>query len=342
MKPCIIVNFYTSTLEHEYVLSKSLESFSKLGYDIILSCNSQISKEIQSLCTHVIYNKKNRLLTFVDGLQNDFDLLPSNYFCSADKSLEFNYINFFGRSYILGILDSLNSSYNFAKSMGYTNAHFFVGDIVLKPNQTEKLKFIEESYEGWHGYFENRENKVGYWGVECLYWYSNIDWFINLFLSKINKPEFIRSLKNCYYLESYLANIIYSEENIYVMNFNSDKKISFLDTDINDNLSTTNTTNTFSLLWNHKNNEVDFFILNNLNITIDYEVIISDNDNIQFFKYSIQSGYFVIDTTKKNFTKNLNLKVIENNKIILELNFDNYCLKKFKELYEIHSGYKCI
>ena len=61
MKNCIIVNFFVSTIEQEYLLTKSLESMSDLGYDIILSTNSPISKEIQSLCTHVIYNKKNRL-----------------------------------------------------------------------------------------------------------------------------------------------------------------------------------------------------------------------------------------------------------------------------------------
>ena len=340
MKPCIIVNFFTASIEQEYILKLSLISLNKIGYDIILSSNSPISKEIQSLCTHVIYNQKNRLLSFVDGLENDFEVLPSNYFCSGDKSLEFNYVNFFGRSYILGILDSLNSSYNFAKSMGYTHAHFFVGDIILKENQTEKLKLVEETYKDWNGYFENRENKVGYWGIECLYWFSNIDWFINLFLLKINEPDFIYSLKNCYYLESYLGNIIYSNDNIYVMNFDSDEKISFLDVEINDNLSTTNTTNTFTLLWNKEKNEIDFFILNNMKTSNDYELIISDDEgDVKLFKYSIHDGYFVTDTTNRNYVKNLNVKVIENNKIILDLNFNDYCLKKFKELYEIHSGY---
>ena len=141
-------------------MTKSLESMSDLGYDIILSTNSPISKEIQSLCTHVIYNKKNRLLSVVDGLKNDFDLIPSTYFKSGDGTIEFKYINFFGRSYILGILDSMYSSYNFAKSLGYTNAHFFVGDIILSSNQGDSLRRIENEYRDWFGYFENNINKI--------------------------------------------------------------------------------------------------------------------------------------------------------------------------------------
>ena len=63
----------------------------------------------------------------------------------------------------------------------------------------------------------------------------------------------------------------------------------------------------------------------------DYELIISDDEgDVKLFKYSIHDGYFVTDTTNRNYVKNLNVKVIENNKIILDLSFNDYCLKKFK------------
>lgn len=343
MKPCIIVNFFTSSLEQEYVLSKSLESLSKLDYDIILSSNSPISKEIQSLCTHVIYNKRNRLMSFVDGLKNNFELVPSNFFGSADGTLKFSYINFLGRSYILGILDSLFSSYNFAKSLGYTHAHFFVGDIILKPGQKDKLKDIEETYKEWYGYFENRDNKVAYDGVECLYWYSNIDWFIKLFLSRIYEDDFIPSLKDCYYLESYFAKIIYKNENIYVNNFDGNSKISFLETEEESNLSTTNVSNTFTLLWDDKTNKIDFFSLNYSEKVKLYELFISDEyGNTQYFKYDLLPGYFMYDSTNRDFTERLDIKLIEDGKILIDFNFDNHCIKRFKEIYEIYSNYKLL
>jgi hypothetical protein len=343
MRPCIIVNFFTSSLEQEYVLSKSLESLSKLDYDIILSCNNPISKEIQSLCTHVIYNKKNRLMSFVDGLKNDFELVPTNFFKSENKTLEFSYINFLGRSYIVGILDSLYSSYNFAKSLGYTHAHFFVGDIILKPNQQDKLTDIEESYKEWYGYFENRVNKVAYKGVECLYWYSEIDWFIKLFLSEINNDNFITSLKDCYYLESYFAKIIYKNDNIYVKNFKSNSKISFLDTEDDSNLSTTNVRNAFTLLWDNKSNKIDFFLLNySENIKL-YELFVSDEHrNTQYFKYKMLPGYFYLNSTNRDFDENLNIKLIEDGKVLMDFSFDSHCIKRFKEIYEIHSNYKLL
>jgi len=338
MKNCIIVNFFVSTIEQEYLLTKSLESMSDLGYDIILSTNSPISKEIQSLCTHVIYNKKNRLLSVVDGLKNDFDLIPSTYFKSGDGTIEFKYINFFGRSYILGILDSMYSSYNFAKSLGYTNAHFFVGDIILSSNQGDSLRRIENEYRDWFGYFENNINKIGYYGIECLYWYSNIEWFIDLFLKQTQESGFLETLKDCFYLESYFAKIIYSNPNIFVNNFDGKSKLDCLQTELNENLSTTSISDGFTLRWDNNKNTIGLFVINTSENNRKFEVLFTDEfGNTQLFTNIVLPNYFWVDECNLNLNNRLRLKVICDGVLMIDFDFDKISLDRYKKLYEIYT-----
>ena len=340
-KNCIIVNFYPSTFEQENILYNSILSLKDLGYDIILSCNTHVNEKIQSLCTHTIINKKNRLLSVVDGLKNNFNVRPSNYLLSSDGTLEIKYINFMGKSYILGILDSLMSSYGLAKSLGYVNAHFFVGDIILKPNQSDKLKSIEQTYKDWYGYFENRDSKSAYFGVECLYWYSNIDWFINTFLKQKDDSDFISKLTESYYLEAYFGNIIYSTDNIYVHNFIGDEKISFLETDDISNLSTTSAHVGFTLLWDKTKNEFDFLFENMSDDLKTYDVFFTDEyDNTIYHNKFIPPKTYHVDNLKRDYTNKLTVKVIEGSKVLIDYTFDSHCLTRFKEIYSEHSGYK--
>lgn len=341
MKNCIIVNFYPNSFEQENILYNSLLSLRDTGYDIILSSNTHVNEKIQSLCTHTIINKQNRLLSIVDGLKNNFNIRPSNYLQSYDKTLEVTYINFIGKSYILGILDSLMCSYGLAKSLGYTNAHFFVGDIILKPNQESKLKDIETTYKDWFGYFENRESKTAYFGVECLYWYSNIDWFIDKFLSKKNEDNFISHLAESYYLEAYFGNIIYNNDNIYVHNFIGDEKISFLETEDIDNLSTTSAHVGFTLLWDKQKNEFDFLFENMSDELKTYEVFFTDEmNNTIYHKKFIPPKTYHVDNLNRDYINKLNVKVIEGNNIVIDYTFDEHCLTRFKEIYNLYSGYK--
>lgn len=191
MKSCIIVNFWGDTTDKINIVKNCLSQLKKTNIDIVYTSKFPISNEINELVNYSIFTKENDLITLDDLLNSDdIDIVNTMSHDIGDNIFYTVPLNYYNVSY--SVYTQLNNNLSYLKGLGYTHFHFLVGDCFISNSDLNKFKLIEEllTLSNRKSYFEDLRGKFN--GFSSLYFFSEIDNYLNKNKSIQDKQDFIK------------------------------------------------------------------------------------------------------------------------------------------------------
>ena len=230
MKECVVVQYYVRNYKDENILHRSLDSYVKLGLDIILISHSPIPIDIQKKVKYFIYDSDDELITFEDAYYNPKVIVDTIRRSILGDKLAVPFLFELGDiSY--SFYKAVYDVYKFVQNMGYDYSYYFIGDSIINEKDIETILNIRNDVLS--------KNKMGYFEVfkprlhlSPFFWYVNNKWFLdNGFLDLSSKNNFFNSLKTyCVYEKIIYDKIIKVENDVIIKELDS-IKISFIDED---------------------------------------------------------------------------------------------------------------
>ena len=191
MKSCFIVNYWANTDEKIQMVIDCIKQLKKTGKDIIYTSLYPINKRISDETNFSIFSNNNNLISLIDLLDTDVTLINNVSYDSVDFRFFSIPLNWKEVSYAVN--EQLITNFKVAKSLGYTHCHFLVGDCIISDNELDVFNIIEKSCSllNKKAYFDNISEKFdnAYSGI---YFYSDIDFFLDNFLSMSTKQKHIQ------------------------------------------------------------------------------------------------------------------------------------------------------
>ncbi len=333
MKSCFVINYWADTDEKVDMVVKGIQQLKKTGRDIIYTSLCPIDKRISEITTYSIFHNKNELISLFDLLDRDDVNIYNNISFNTDKfkfysiPLKWNDVGYSVSTQLINNLKTL-------KSLNYDYFHFFVGDCLISDDDLNVFDHIEKSCHLYNkkAYFDDLTHRFD--GYGAIYFSSDIEFFLNCFLSYSNKEDFIeinkggsgvfcfeKILKNCF--EPYTKDLLLGKNNDDSFGHSVLFKTSYLDI-----ISTYNTSTQYHI--------IPLELIQGI-VEADYIFVLSKEIEPTNFKIYIddefQEGvigcdeYLYAKTNKKQF----NLKILKNDVV----DFDEIITEE--RLKRIHS-----
>ena len=135
MKKIVIIDTYPCTYLQEDILIECIERIKPLGYSIMIVSHYPVSLKIQKLVNYYIYDDKNYFLPP--------EMTPHFWF-----DTDAFYVRIFNSGHSLAITRNIQTSLNFAKSMGYEFFYFCEFDVLFARNELVSLNsFADQMIE---------------------------------------------------------------------------------------------------------------------------------------------------------------------------------------------------
>lgn len=190
MKSCFIVNYWADTDEKVQMVVDCIKQLKKTGRNIIYTSLYPIDKQISNETNFSIFSNTNELISLTDLLDTDILLFNNVSYDSSNFRFFSIALNWKGVSYPVN--EQLITNFKVLKSLGYTHCHFLVGDCIIADSELDVFNVIEKtcSLLNKKAYFDDISERfnTAYSGI---YFYSDIDFFLDNFLSASSKQEHI-------------------------------------------------------------------------------------------------------------------------------------------------------
>lgn len=326
MKSCIIVNFWTDTEFKKNLLIDCLSQLNKTGIDIVYTSRFPIPKEVSDLVKYSIYSSNNDLITIKDLLENkDTEIVNTMSHNLGDSHLYTCPLNYYNVSYSLQL--QLKENLTYLKSLGYTHYHLLVGDCLISDSDLNNFKIVEDfiKLSNNKAYFEDLREKFN--GFSALYWFSEIDFFLDRISNLTDKQSFIshyasppNNTGSLAYEVILLKDFEDSEQVVCAKNNNWEfgHLITFSQSKL-DIITSYNSFDIFAIIPDQEHTYSNIIIASK--IGGEYKLTIND----EVFIYNIPINCWQNYTTS---LKEFHLKITQNNKLVVDLYIDEPTLKK--------------
>lgn len=336
MKECLIVQYYVRDYKDEYILHSSLESYKKLGLDIILVSHSPISKEIQKKVKYFLYDGDDDLITFEDAYYNPKAIINTRKsFYIGDKSI-FPFL-FVVDDISYTFYKAVYDVYRLANALGYDNSYYIIGDSIINDNDIKSMIEIKNNVisQNKKGYFEIYKPLIH---LTPFFWYVNNKWFLeNAFPDMSSKNNFFESLNTICTYERIIADKILNHKNDVIIHDSEHIKISFIDEerfDLSKKDSKDFYDNDIGIFYddNDKPNIVAFSLTNK---TKSWRLIIEYNDDLYKHDISLNQNHIIKEIPQIE-SKSFRIKCEDtiNKKTIYDIFIDD--IDKYKKTFRIH------
>ena len=307
---CIIILSHADTIEKEEVLTKSILSIKKTGLKIILISHIPVNIENQKLCDYFIKDDDNLVLKESDIFSNPVEI-GDNLFTMTDVISNITFDTaVFKTTYQPGCLNLYINSFKFAKQIGFDNAILWEYDYEIGENS---LKFIENSIIEFNdknldsltftSIIKTFNNDIVVNEIKCCHAipaFFNIDKILSILpdnsilnAKEYNKITNLRILENWIYEELICKNIKKIEIDYSdIHSLLPDIKIGSIHTQLNSYLFYT----LRSGIYFNIDKDPCLFLHNMSNVDINYEIEISNNNNIIYYKsITLHNSFWAFD-----------------------------------------------
>jgi len=223
MKTMFIIDTYPSTPRQVRVLNECIDAIKDAGMSTLIVSHLPIDPDTSAKVDYVIYDRDN-------------SFLPSKYtpffFFNTDT---FN-IKIFNAGHSLPICRNMKNALVFAKGLGYQQFVFTECDVILHPNDLQKLKdYLSEMTreDKKMVYFkpEHYRGTDGSYVYETLLFAGDVDFFLNKFVPPTTEQEWLDTPMG-YTLEQSFFEQFGDQEEKYVIIHDHSSNI-FLDSKVN-------------------------------------------------------------------------------------------------------------
>lgn len=347
-KDCILLQYYISDYEDEYILNNCIDSLNKFNLDILLISHSTISEKIQKKVKYYFYDSEDEMINFEDIYKDKVLLNTDKYFMFGDMIAScFMYKNEISYSFY----KAMYNIHKISLAMGYENSYYFIGDFEINESEilnlkkipellleNNKLGYFEKSYPNGRFLTDNEKNRLT---ISPFFWYVKNKWFIeNFFFDMENKDSYMRSTKelnlNCNYenlleykVKKNIDNLILRE----VEHWGHPVDVSRSDLSKNKkNVFYGNYSSDIGVFY--KDNEPYIFAFNNadeVNWTVYLEYENGEYDNHYI---NVPKNNWIMNPIILKYDKFI-IKFIKtiNNEVVYKLHVDN--IEKFKKTFQI-------
>lgn len=223
MKPLVIIDTFPNSKEAYQILNNSIDSFTSMGYDVMLVSHMHIEQTTTKKCKYVIYDQNNKFLSRKH--------CPLFYNIFSNIYFEIAYAG-----HALPICRNIKSSVALAKAFGYEYFIFTESDVIIKGkdcelfesyvyqmvNQKKSMMFFKPKY------FKSPSGEDVY---ESLLFAGNVDYFQKTFKAPINEEEWLKVPMQVT-LEQSFFNVFHHDERKFLIVPDHSSKI-FTESDIN-------------------------------------------------------------------------------------------------------------
>lgn len=274
MKTCFVVNYWADTNDKVDMVCTLLSQLKVTNIDLVYTSLTPINENINKLVKYSLYHKDNDLISLFDILNHkDIVVYNTDSYDPGNGNLFYSVpLNY--REVSFSVFKQLLLNLRYLKNLGYTHFHFMVGDCSISENEIRYFDIISESCKllNKKSYFEDLSGRFD--GYGAVYFYSEIDFFINHLPIVNTKFEYLEQYSNDDVLPSFetvLKNKFMNDHNYLLLGNNNDNNfgpIVFFKESKIDIISTYHTRKT------------KFYIIPSVDKkTIDFYCVINDNKN---------------------------------------------------------------
>ena len=200
---CVIIGSYPQDHIDTTLVSLTVESFKRRGYDICLVSHSPLSQELQKTSKYTIYSDENSIINFPE---------PSSiavFFANENLHYQTNWGNRMG-AHSLAILMNMKNAFYLLKNKKYKSFIYAECDTVLNSDDhrllESKLEEISFNNKDYWFMIENSSNMVV--PVTSLFG-GNINYFDNIFNQITTEEDYLNicTSANSYTLESLFSEL---------------------------------------------------------------------------------------------------------------------------------------
>jgi len=198
---CVIIGGYPQTHTDSALISLTIESFKRQGYDVCFVSHAPVNHDIQKACKYYIYSDENYLVKFPE---------PSSlaiFHANVDIHFQTNWGNKMGL-HSLAILMNIKNALYLLKNKKYKKFIYAECDVFLnqKDHDTLESKLIESDFMNRDFWLMIEYSVNMILPVTALFG-GNIEYFHNVFSQINNEEEYINKCRiaNGYSLESLFA-----------------------------------------------------------------------------------------------------------------------------------------
>jgi hypothetical protein len=196
---CVIIGSYPQNHMDTTIVSLTIESFKRRGYDICLVSHAPLSSELQKASKYFIYSDENEILNFPEPSS------ITSFFANSEIHYKTNWGNKIG-AHSLAILRNMKNALYLLKNKKYKSFIYAECDTVLNSedhklleSKLEEISFNEKDY--WLMIENATDNMIV--PVTSLFG-GNIDYFNNVFEQIDTEEDYLNicKLTSSYTLES--------------------------------------------------------------------------------------------------------------------------------------------
>ena len=184
MKPLVIIDTFPNSKEAYEILSNSIDSFTSMGYDVMLVSHMYIEQATAKKCKYVIYDQNNKFLSRKH--------CPLFYNIFSNIYFEIAYAG-----HALPICRNIKSSVALAKAFGYEHFIFTESDVIIKGKDCELFEsYVYQMVNQKKSmmFFKPKDFKSpsGEDVYESLLFAGNVDYFQKTFKVPTNEEEWLQ------------------------------------------------------------------------------------------------------------------------------------------------------
>lgn len=279
MKKLIIFDTYPSGQKEIEILNRAIESFKHPDWDLMIVSHLPIDVETSNKVQYTIYDSHN---LFLPSHLSPFWWMDHSGFS----------VKIFNNGHALAITRNMNTSLHLAKALGYEQFVFTESDVVLHPDDLQKLhgyidRMVAEDKQ--MVFFKPEEYRdCGSYVYETLLFGGNVTYFLDAFIPPMNVDEWYAKSMG-YTLELSIYEKFSSKENEFIILNDHSSRI-FDKSDVN--LLRYGLFNCEMLHNETYLNEPALFITNSLIINECRAIDVYSNDNLIHSSNICKGGYW--------------------------------------------------
>jgi len=164
----IVINSHINNKAKEDILIDCIKQLKKTGIDIMISSHTRISPEVLDLVDYYVFDKDNPMITS-----------HTDFYFWKNKQIEIQ-IKTPLSAHSYTALKNVKNAVHFAKALGKKYFYHIEYDCVISDEDVDTLVNFPKENKGHLGYFDIYNLSPGHRGVSMLFYYSEVDSFINI------------------------------------------------------------------------------------------------------------------------------------------------------------------
>jgi len=212
MKRLVIFDTYPSGQKELDILEKSVASFKTYGWDTMIVSHLPVPEELAKKVTYVIYDSHNLMLPP--------DITPY-YWLDTGNFI----VRVYNAGHALAISRNMNTSLHLAKALKYDQFIFTESDVVMHPEDLEKLNGYLEDMTVQNKkmvFFKHEEYRdCGSYVYETLLFAGDVNYFLDTFIPPLNVHEWLSSPMGHTFELSFFEKFSHDEDKFIIINDHS-------------------------------------------------------------------------------------------------------------------------